>query len=369
MEKFRRIVIKIGTSTLTKSTRFLSRPNFLECVRQVAELHASGVQVLIVSSGAVAAGMEALNHPRLSRSLPSKQMFSAVGQGKLIHVWSEIFEMYGIAVGQVLLTRGDFSNRKCYLNIRDTFSSLIAHRVIPIINENDTVATEEIKVGDNDNLAAMVCNIVGADLLLILTDQKGLYTDDPRHHADAQLIERVEHFDESLRALAKEPSELGTGGMVTKVAAAQIASQSGTPTVITSFDEKDVILRVARGEPLGTLFVSHTTPKESRKRWLLSEQPNGDLFVDHGAELQIKGQGASLLPVGVTEVKGAFERGAVVKVHSSEKGLVAIGISSYSSKEITKIKGVHSDRIEEILGYSYGNEIVHRDNMAITKNK
>jgi glutamate 5-kinase len=364
-----RVVIKLGTSTLTKSTRSLSRPNFLECVRQVAQLHEEGIQVLIVSSGAVAAGMEAMNHPKVSRTLPSKQMFSSVGQGKLINVWSEIFGMYGIGVGQILLTRGDFSDRRCYLNIRDTMNSLLEHRIVPIINENDTVATEEIKVGDNDNLAAMVCNLIGANLLIIITDQKGLYDRNPRQYSDAKLIEQIDYVDDNLLNMPRSASELGTGGMATKMTAAQIASQSGTPTVITSFDEKDVILRVAKGEKLGTLFPSHTTPKESRKRWLLSEKPAGGIVIDGGAEERIKGQGASLLPVGITAVKGEFGRGAVVNVHSKEKVLVAVGMSNYSSDEIAKLKGEKSDRIDEILGYSYGNEVVHRDNMAIAKSK
>lgn len=369
MKKCSRIVIKLGTSTLTNSTLCLSKPTILECVRQVAQLHKEGIQVLIVSSGAVAAGREALNHPRLSRSLSAKQMFSSVGQGMLIHVWSEIFQMYGINVGQLLLTREDITDRKRYLNIRDTINALIEHSVIPIINENDTVAIEEIKVGDNDNLAAMVSNFIAADLLVLLTDQKGLYDKNPRRYPDAKLVRLVEDFDQARLCISKEPTSQGTGGMATKIEAAQVAAQSGTSTVIASFEEKDILLRLAQGEQIGTLFMSHTTPKESRKRWLLSEQPQGTLYVDNGAEIKVKKKGASLLPVGIAQVKGSFERGAVVNIFNREKKLVAVGMASYSSAEIEKILGAHSEKIEELLGYRYGNEVVHRDHMTITKDQ
>lgn len=367
MKHFRRIVVKLGTSTLTKKSLYLSRPSILECVKQVSLLHEQGVEVILVSSGAVAAGLEILNHPKVARELPAKQMFAAVGQVKLMQIWSELFGIYHIKAGQLLLTRDDFSNRNRYLNIRDTLTSLLNHKVVPIINENDTVALEEIKVGDNDNLSALIANLVGADLLVLLTDQEGLFTADPKHDPKAQLIPRVDHIDEKVMNLAGGASAQGTGGMITKIEAAQVAAQSGTPTVITSFTQPDILLRLAQGESVGTFFSSKTTPKESRKRWCLSEKPQGTLVVDEGAVEQLKHKGASLLPVGIREVEKRFERGAVIKIFDLQRQLVGVGMVNYSSEEIGCILGARSSQIVEKLGYSYGDEVVHRDDMVITK--
>ncbi|MEM1282067.1 MAG: glutamate 5-kinase [Chlamydiota bacterium] len=369
MKHKKRIVIKFGTTSITNQTECLSRPNILEFVRQIAQLHAEEVDLIIVSSGAVAAGREVLQQPKISKELPSKQMFSSVGQSRLVQLWGSMFAYYGIDVGQILLTRADLKNRHRYLNIRDTLEALLSHRVIPVINENDSVATEEIRVGDNDNLSARVANLLGADLLILLTDQQGLYDRDPRKDSDAVLINTVEHIDETLIQIASGGSDLGTGGMVTKIEAAQIATQSGTPTVIAMFSEKDVIIRLSHSEKIGTRFLSMTTPRESRKRWLFSEHPQGVVQVDAGALKRIADEGASLLPVGVVGVEGGFERGAVVSVTSAEKKPVAVGVTSYSNEEIQKIKGQRSQLIEEILGYSYGNEVIHRESMASMKEK
>lgn len=372
MTKNHKIVLKLGTSSLTKGTKNLSRRSMLEFVRQAAVLHEKGSQVVIVSSGAVAAGREILRYPKLDRSLPGKQMFAAVGQGRLMQIWADMFAIYDIPVGQVLLTRSDFSHRMRYLNIRDTLVSLLNHRVIPIINENDTVATKEIKVGDNDNLSALVANLIAADLLVLLTDQEGLYTKDPRHCSDAALIPEVHTIDDSIYALAGGTSglqSLGTGGMFTKIQAAKLASQSGTPTVIASSNHPNVIVELAQGKKIGTLFVAETTPRESRKRWLLSEKAQGIIYIDSGAEHRLWKGGASLLPIGITKVESSFDRGAIIRIISPLGKPVASGITNYSSSEIQKLMGAHSKDIEERLGYTYGNEVVHRDNMTLLKFK
>ncbi|MBA3817082.1 MAG: glutamate 5-kinase [Parachlamydiaceae bacterium] len=370
MNKYQKIVIKFGTSSLTHHTKKLSRRHILEFVHQIAQLHENGVQVVIVSSGAMAAGREILDNKLLDGSMPLKQMFAAVGQGRLMQVWTDLFALYEIVVGQVLLVRDDFSDRKRYLNMRDTLSSMLEHGIIPIINENDAVTTEEIKVGDNDNLSALVANLISADLLVLLTDQQGLFTEDPRNNSKAKLISVVKDIDDSIRALAggvSKASGLGTGGMITKLEAAYLAAQSGTPTVIASAWEPQVLLDIAKGESRGSMFLAKTTPRESWKRWLLSKKSKGIIVVDRGAAAKLCKEGASLLPVGIIKVVSTFERGAIVKIISEQDKPLAIGISSYSSLEIDKLKKVKSTQIEKILGYSYGPEIVHRDSMSLLK--
>jgi glutamate 5-kinase len=362
----RRIVIKLGTSVLTDGTRRLSRRRMLEIVRQAAQLHDAGHQVVVVSSGAIAAGRETLNYPELERSVPARQMLSAVGQGRLIQMYTELFGLFDITVGQVLLTRGDLANRTGYLNARDTFLTLLAHRIIPVVNENDTVATEEIKVGDNDNLSALVANLVDADLLILLTDQLGLYSADPRTDPDAKLIPVVERIDEAVWAQAGGTStRLGTGGMITKLQAAQLAGRSGTVTVIASGALPDVLLNIAAGQRIGTTFLASATDRESRKRWLLSEKPQGEISVDAGAAKKLRNHGASLLPVGVAGLNGDFERGTVVRVLMPDGRPIAVGLVNYASHEIAQLIGVKSAQIAGVLGYTYGEEVIHRDNLVV----
>jgi glutamate 5-kinase len=361
-----RIVVKLGTSVLTDGTRRLSRRRMLEIVRQAAQLHDSGHQVVIVSSGAIAAGRELLNYPELDRSVPARQMLSAVGQGRLIQIYTELFGLFDITVGQILLTRGDLSNRTGYLNARDTLATLLDHRIVPVINENDTIATEEIKVGDNDNLSALVANLVDADLLILLTDQQGFYTADPRTNPDAKLISLVERIDERVWARAGGTATgLGTGGMITKLQAAQLAGHSGTVTVIASGALPDALPNIAAGQRIGTTFLAPTTHLESRKRWLLSEKPQGVISVDGGAAKKLRGSGASLLPVGITGLTGDFERGAPVRLLSPDGNIIAAGIVNYASNEVQQIIGVKSAQIAAILGYTYGEEVIHRDNLAL----
>lgn len=368
MKTIRKLVVKVGTSTLTQGEKKLSRRYMLSLVQQLAHLQNQGLQVVLVSSGAIAAGREILNFPKVDRFLPSKQMFSSIGQVKLMQIWSELFSLYDLQVGQVLLTRDDLSNRKRYLNARDTLNCLFRHRVIPIINENDTVATKEIKVGDNDNLAALVANLIEADAVILLTDQEGLFTADPRLNKDAKLIPLITRIDESIFALAGGSSTtLGTGGMITKIEAAQIATQSGTRTIIASSARPNVIIDLALGQQIGTLFVEEVSARESRKRWLLSDKRRGMIYIDAGAVQKIMHHGASLLSSGIIKTTQDFERGATVEVISPKGDAIAVGISNYGSQAIQKLIGKHSTSIEEILGYSYGSEMIHRTNMTRIK--
>ncbi len=363
-----RIVIKVGTSTLTNGTNRLHRQTMLGIAQQLATLHQGGHEVLLVSSGAQAAGRERLGFPDLSKSLPAKQMLSAVGQSRLMQFYAELFELFEITVAQLLLTRDDLSHRVRYLNARDTMQTLLEHRILPIINENDTIATEEIRVGDNDNLSALVASVLEADWLIILTDQEGLYTANPRTTPTATLIPSVGHLDESIFALAGGAgTKGGTGGMVTKLTAAQTATRSGVTTVIANGKVPNVLSRLIEGgERIGTRFEPTSTHLESRKRWILTERPQGTLYIDAGASraLIVK-QGASLLPVGIIQVKGAFKRGAVVSVLSHEGKPLANGLSNYDSTQLEQLIGKQSGQIVDILGFSYGDEAIHRNNLVL----
>ena len=368
MKAMQKVVVKVGTSSLTQGGKKLSRRYMLELVQQLVYLQDQGIEVVLVSSGSIAGGREILNFPKVDRSLSSKQMFSSIGQAKLMQIWSELFSLFDRHVGQILLTRDDFSHRKRYLNARDSLHCLLKHGVIPVVNENDTVATEEIRVGDNDNLAALVANLIEADSLILLTDQEGLFTADPRSSADAKLIPVVKNIDKSIFALAGgSPTPLGVGGMNTKVEAAQIASQSGTRTIIVSSAHPNVLHELASGKPVGTLFQESGSVSESRKRWLLSEKRRGTICVDAGATSKIMHHGASLLSSGIVKVSQGFERGATVEVISETGEAFAVGITNYGSSEVDQLAGKHSDSIEEILGYTYGPEIIHRTNMTRIK--
>lgn len=361
-----RIVVKLGTSVLTNGTTQLSRQRMLEIVQQVARLHQQGHEVIVVSSGAQAAGRERLNFLQLDRSMPAKQMLSSVGQGRLMQIYSSLFDIFDIVVGQVLLTRGDLDNRMRYLNARDTLHTLLDHRIIPIINENDTTATEEIRVGDNDNLSALVANLLEADLLVILTDQPGLFTADPRRSQDASLIKQVKQISPETYAIAGGVgTQMGTGGMLTKIQAAQLASRSGVTTIIAAGGEPEVLVRLLDGAEIGTRFEAQVSHLESRKRWLVMDKPRGILHVDHGAARAVTRQGASLLPVGITTIEGEFERGETLSVFAPSGSEIAHGVTNYSSSDIQQLRGVQSQRIIEILGYSYGDSVIHRNNMVV----
>jgi glutamate 5-kinase len=364
-----RIVIKVGTNVLRAGTLSLHRPRLIDLARQIAQLIEQGHQPLLVSSGAIFAGRELLGIRASSQNkdIPYKQMLAAVGQGYLLSLYRQIFEMYNLTVGQALLTRGDLANRTRYLNARNTLQLLLTHGgLVPIINENDVVAVDEIKVGDNDNLSALVANLVDADLLIILTDQPGLFTADPRHHADAQLIRQVTTIDDSIRAMAGgSDGEVGTGGMATKIQAAELATRSGTEVFIVPGSEPDVIVRVVSGEPLGTRFMAQVSHVESRKRWILAETVRGAVKIDEGATRALISGGKSLLAVGVTEVQGDFGRGATVRVWNLAGQEIGRGLANYNAADLCRICGKRSAEIEALLGYNYGPTVIHRDNLAL----
>lgn len=363
----RRIVVKLGTSVLTGGTARLDRAHMVELVRQCARLHQAGHDVIICTSGAIAAGRERLGYPALPPTVTSKQMLAAVGQSRLMLVWARLFDLYGIHVGQILLTRADVEHRQRYLNARDTLQTLLEHRIVPIVNENDAVATAEIKVGDNDNLSAFCAVLAGADLLLLLTDQPGLFTADPRTDPEARLIPEVHAIDDAVRGLAGgSVSGLGTGGMTTKLQAAEIARRAGADVVIAAGHAPEVILRVVGGEELGTRFPALKSPLESRKRWIATgPRPTGGLVVDAGAADALQARGGSLLPAGVTAVEGTFERGDTVRLVGPGGQVLARGIVRYDSRDVERIRGCHSDEIAARLGYAYGPVVIHRDDLIL----
>jgi len=363
-----RLVIKLGTSSLTNGTKHISPPFLIELARQTALLQAGGHQVVLVSSGAIAAGREKLNFPQMPKGMPAKQMLAAVGQLRLMALYEQIFGLYEMLVAQVLLTRADLSDRRRYLNARNTLVALMMQNLVAIVNENDTVATEEIRVGDNDNLSALVANLIDADLLVLLTDQDGLFTADPRSEPDAKLVGTVseDEIPEALwQAAGGSKSGLGTGGMTTKLQAADLARRSGTACIIASSQEPNILIRLANGEKIGTYFPALVDSIESRKRYIMSaRRAPGLLSVDAGA-VQALRRGGSLLPIGITQVSGAFERGDTVRVLEDSGREVARGIANYPGRDLTQIIRRRSDEIEAILGYTYGDEVIHHNDLVL----
>jgi glutamate 5-kinase len=332
----------------------------------------AGVQTVLVSSGAVAAGRHRIGDAERGRRrrLPMRQALAAIGQSRLMSMWDELFALQELVVAQALLTRRDLADGLGYLNARNTLLSLIERGVVPIVNENDVVSIEEISdsmIGDNDNLSAEVANLVDADLLLILSDVAGLYTTDPRRDPDARLIETVEHVDDGIVAAASgTPGERGTGGMATKVQAARTATQAGAHVVVADGRIEDVVRRVAAGDVLGTHFLPTADRVERRRRHLLSGiRPRGSIVVDEGAARAIRYDGKSLLPAGVTSADGAFDRGDVVRIFTQSGDHLATGNVNYSAEDVERIKGQRSDRIPDVLGYEFGEEVVHRDNLVV----
>ncbi|WP_233353239.1 glutamate 5-kinase [Photobacterium chitinilyticum] len=361
------IVIKLGTSVLTGGTLQLDRAHMVELVRQCASLRRQGHKVIMVTSGAIAAGREHLGYPELPKTMASKQLLAAVGQSRLIQEWERLFGIYGLHVGQMLLTRADLDDRERYLNARDMIVALLDNGIIPVVNENDAVATTEIKVGDNDNLSALVGILASADKLLLLTDQPGLFTADPRNNPDAELIREVHTIDETLHKLAGgSVGGLGTGGMATKLQAADVARRAGIEVIIAAGSRPGVIDDLVKGESVGTRFLPLESPLESRKRWILAgPPPAGDIVIDDGAAIAVQQRGSSLLAKGITEVKGQFERGEVTRIFNTKGALLARGICRYSSKDMAKIAGKHSQDIYQVLGYEYGPVAVHRDDLVV----
>ncbi|NOH72326.1 glutamate 5-kinase [Vibrio pectenicida] len=361
------VVIKLGTSVLTGGTSALDRSHMVELARQCSELKKQGHSVVMVSSGAIAAGREHLDYPTLANSMANKQLLAAVGQSQLIQTWEALFGIYGIKIGQMLLTRADLEDRERFLNARDTINALVSNDIVPIVNENDAVATSEIKVGDNDNLSALVGILCSADKLLLLTDQKGLFTADPRKDPNAELIKEVKTIDDTLRKIAGDSgTTLGTGGMATKLQAADIARRAGIEVIIAAGSATNVVFDSLSVEPQGTRFLPIEEALESRKRWILAgPAASGDIVIDDGAMKAVLSRGSSLLAKGVIGVIGEFSRGEVVRITDQKGVLIARGISSYSSQDMTRIIGKHSKDILGILGYDYGSEVLHRDDMVV----
>lgn len=365
----KRIVVKIGSSLLTANGQGLDLDAISHWAHQISQLHHAGLEIILVSSGAVAEGVVRMKLAERPNDLPSLQACAAIGQMGLIQTWSSILAEQQIQSAQVLLTHDDLTDRKRYLNASHTLQHLIDWRVIPVINENDTVSTREIKFGDNDTLAAMVAGQVNADLLVILTDQQGMFNADPRSHPDAELLSTVPALDDELFAMAGDGGALGRGGMVTKVRAARLAARSGCPTIVASGDSDHVLSRLIQGEALGTLFVVDENPITARKQWLAAHlQTAGSLILDQGAIKAIKEQHRSLLPVGVQVVKGHFERGDVVECVDQHGLRVAVGRVNFSSRYANMVKGLSTEKVQQVLG-AFGVvgslEMIHRDQMAL----
>ncbi len=361
------LVVKLGTSVLTGGERQMNKAHMVELVRQCAQLHAQGHRVVIVTSGAIAAGREHLNYPILPPTIASKQLLAAVGQSRLIQLWEQLFAIYGIHIGQMLLTRADLEDRERFLNASDTLHALLDNGIVPVINENDAVVTAEIKVGDNDNLSALVAILAEADKLLLLTDITGLYTADPRSNPEAKLISDVHNIDDDIRSLAGDSvTGLGTGGMATKVQAADVACKAGIDVIIAAGRRPGVIQEVIEDISVGTRFHAKELPLVHRKHWIFGAPIAGELTLDEGAEEAVLQRGSSILPKGIIAVTGTFSRGEVLKILNKEGREIAKGVSRYNSDAMQLICGYHSQQISEILGYEHGPVAVHRNDMIIS---
>ncbi len=363
----RRWVVKIGSSLLTDEGRGLAKAAIDDWVAQVARLCQHGVEVVLVSSGAVAEGMARLGWVTRPSALYELQAAAAVGQMGLVQTYETSFQKHGLKTAQVLLTHDDLSNRKRYLNARSTLRTLLKLKVVPIVNENDTVAMEEIRFGDNDTLAALVANLVEADVLVILTDQAGMFDKDPRSNSDAKLLSEVSAADPQLEAMAGGTAgKVGRGGMLTKVRAAKLAARSGASTLVAPGRTSGVLDAIAAGQQVGTLFTPGQETFVARKQWLASHlQLRGKLVIDSGAARVLRDSGRSLLAVGVKNVTGDFMRGEVVACVDEKGHELARGLVNYSADETRRIMGLASDRIEEILGYVDEPELIHRDNLVL----
>ena len=368
--RYRRIVVKAGTSALT-SEAGLDAEMMADLVRQLCQIRDAYGEVLLVTSGAIAAGRSTLGliTKDVGSDISSRQVFAAVGQSRLMHTYQEMFAKHGAQIAQTLLTIPDLSNRQSYLNVGNTLQRLLELRVVPVVNENDVVAVDEIGevFGDNDRLSALVANLVGADLLLILTDTEGLYSADPRNNPDATLITEVDRVDAGIESLAgEELHPWARGGMATKLEAAKLVTTSGIPMVMCHSKADNAVLRAVRGESIGTFFKPASSKLEARKRWMLSGiSQRGQIVVDIGAAGALVRDHRSLLPAGIQYVEGDFSRGEAIYVVDSNGVKIACGIANYAARDIGKIQGMNSELIEETLGYHYGQEVVHRNNLVL----
>lgn len=368
LKKAKRIVIKVGTSTITYANGKRNFSQIDRLAREISDLQNQGKEMILVTSGAVAVGVDRMGLPGKPKTIPGKQAAAAVGQGVLMHTYEKFFADYGQIVAQVLITKTEAIDRHRYTNTRNTFMELMRQRVIPIVNENDVVALDELKIGDNDNMSALVAGIVDADLVIILSDVDGLYTANPQTHPDAVIVPEVAEITPKIEASAGGVgSARGTGGMATKIQAAKAATSSGIHLVIASGTEKNAITRVLQGEELGTLFVSRENRLQFRKRWLaFGAKIAGSIVVDDGCAKAIrKAGGCSILPAGVFAVQGEFLPGSTVSVIDKDAHELARGLVHYSSAELEQIKGCNSGEIANILGHKNFDEVIHRDDLVI----
>ena len=365
----RRIVVKVGSSLVTDEGRGLDEAAIGEWCRQMSLLVQGRREVIMVSSGAIAEGMKRLGWSRRPHAINELQAAAAVGQMGLVQMYESKLRESGLRSAQVLLTHADLADRERYLNARSTLLTLLKLGVVPVINENDTVVNDEIKFGDNDTLGALVANLVEADALIILTDQKGLYDTDPRKNPAARLVHQAMAGDAALELMAGGAgSTLGRGGMITKILAAKRAAGSGASTVIAWGREPDVLLRIGQGEPIGTLLLAQTQKKQARKQWIADHlQLRGSVTVDGGAEAKLRDEGKSLLPIGMTAVDGDFSRGDVISIRDAGGTEMARGLANYASAEARLICRKPSSEFERLLGYSAEPEMVHRDNLVLTR--
>jgi len=363
----RRVVIKVGTSTLTHSNGQLNLRRIESLVREIADLHNQDIEVLVVSSGAIGVGANRMGYKKVPKTIPEKQALAAIGQGALLHLYEKLFAEYGKTVAQVLITRGDFDERLRYLNATNAFLAILSMKVIPIINENDTVVVEEIKFGDNDTLSALVAGVVDADLLLILSDVDGFFSSDPRVDRNARLLSEIEEITEDMDENSRNRgSSFSSGGMYTKLKAARMCMAAGIPMVIANSSQENVIRRVVEGEQLGTLFIPRPERMHARKKWIaFGSVTQGAVIIDSGAEQALLKRGKSLLPSGVMQVQGEFERGAIIAVLNQEGIEIARGVVNYSHEEIGQIAGRKTTEIEKILGSKDYDEIIHRNNLWV----
>ena len=368
LAKAKRIVIKVGSSTITYPNGKVNYEKIEKLARIMADLQNSGHEMILVSSGAGTVGVGRLKFEGKPKDMPGKQACAAVGQGILMHIYERLFAEYGQTVAQVLLTRADTLDRHHYANSRNTFQKLLEWGVIPVVNENDVVAIDEFKIGDNDNLSALVAGIVDADVDILLSDVDGLYTANPQSHPDARLISEVPEITPELEAMAGGAgSKNGTGGMITKIQAAKVANSSGIALVIASGEDPEVLRQILRGDAVGTLFVPHISHLQARKQWLaFGAKVEGALIVDAGLEKALKQKGScSILPVGIKAVRGDFESGVTVSVADEKGHELARGLVNYDAQEIRKILGKKTGDVESVLGYIHTDEVIHRDNLVI----
>ncbi len=359
--------MKVGSSVLASVERGLHLDVFAHLAQEISELKRQGVEILLVSSGAIAAGMEKLGYRSRPQNITQKQATAAIGQPRLMNLYDTYFSRHQQRVAQILLTHDDLSDRRRFLNARNTLLTLLELGILPIINENDTVVVDEIKVGDNDNLSALVTSLIGADLLVILTDIEGLCDRDPRTHPEARCIHLVEDVDMDMKGMiGGTRGPWNVGGMVSKIQAAQKAARFGVPTVIASGTQHGVLHQILKGKEVGTLILPRVTPLSSRKHWIaFNLHPKGDVIVDEGAKKAVLQRGKSLLPSGVMKIRGAFRRGDLVSCLGPRGKEFARGLVNYSAPELERIKGLRTDRIEGALGYKYSDEVIHRDDLVI----